>query len=248
MRAPTSAVGGRFEPGVRSISFSSGTVDEPRGSQLYQHDPALRHQLRSSRKRREKQRTRNNRRRRRSALEGSGRAGHHAGGTRANPGAFWNRPERNRTIEKCEQKHRGSTVGHENTDTENKQPQLKLGERRNGAKRRHRSSLNGANESKKRGRFEFYFLFVQLLNTRSVPDPAAAIRSRFCNAAEPVERERFGQFYFRRRMERIPEDGAGPGPWSRARRPALTPRRGVLDQIFNDTHSCEIRRKHAEDG
>lgn len=135
VRAPTSAVGGGgLSRGPQSISFSSGTVDEPQGSQLYQHDPALRHQLRSSRKRREKQRTRNNRRRRRSALEGSGRAGHHAGGTRANPGAFWNRPERNRTIQKCEQKHRGSTPGHKNTDLDNKQLQLKLGERRNVAK------------------------------------------------------------------------------------------------------------------
>lgn len=81
---------------------------------------------------------------------------------------------------------------------------------------RHRSRLNGANKSK-RGKFEFYFLFVQPLKARAVPDPAAAIRSRFCNAAEPVERERFGQFYIRRsgwsgsrRMEPGPEACADP--------------------------------------
>lgn len=90
---------------------------------------------RSSSKRREKQQIRNNRRRRRAAFEGSGRAGHHAGSTRANPGAFWNRTERNGTIRECEQKHQGSTTGHRNTDIENRQLQLKLR-----AEQRHRSA------------------------------------------------------------------------------------------------------------
>lgn len=122
VRGATSAVGGGGVVRARGpIHFSEclslGTVDEPRGSQLYQHDPALRHQLRSSSQRREKQQTRNNYRRRRAAFDGSGRAGHHTGGTRANPGAFWNRTERNRAIKECKEKHRGSNLGQRNTDT-----------------------------------------------------------------------------------------------------------------------------------
>lgn len=91
--------GGRSEPGARSVSLSSGTVVEPPRGQLYQHAPALRRQLRSS----SKQQTRNNRRRRRAALAGSERAGRHASGTRASPGAFWNGTERTRLIKECEQ-------------------------------------------------------------------------------------------------------------------------------------------------
>lgn len=135
VRAPTSVVGAPFEPGARSVSFSSGTVDEPRGSQLYQHDPALRHQLRSSRN-----------------PENAGKNSRHGitvavGGPRSRgqdgqattPAAhvqtrehFGTDLKRKRTTKKKrEQKHRGSTLGHKNTDTENKQLQLKLGERRN---------------------------------------------------------------------------------------------------------------------
>lgn len=61
--------------------------------------------------RRENRRRGNNRRRRRAASEGSGRAGRHASGTRANPGAFWNRTEGNRFVKECGQNHGGSTLG-----------------------------------------------------------------------------------------------------------------------------------------
>lgn len=77
------------------------TVVEPPRSQLCQHDPALRHQLRSSSNRRQNQQTRNHRRRRRGQ-----------NGQAATPAAhvqtrehFGTEPKKRGFSKECEQKH-----------------------------------------------------------------------------------------------------------------------------------------------